>query len=430
MRPDVAAHFPLPELNEYDLQLVAKWWHRPPNDLDRMSLIEGESKNWDLGRLLSARSAEKVAMDFYQNYRETVEDISITQIYENSTSDWKDYDLNVDGHPIDVKNSRQSQNSEDRYTEHCIPSFKYSRTNQEVTISGVFSPYLWPFELLDEPTESHAGAEIQFLGETTRAKQAALKREFGRLVHFESANPAINYFLPPWVFDYPKYVYTERDEALKELRDFPNFAFLRESTFDFKLVPVAIAAGIDLTEILDNGALARWERGFLNQLHKRMRIEKYELSLPFLFLTILEHFLDMVAPSKTVSDFQPDKYRKFLFWEEFDKPLGIYDPLQTVDALIDALSILWATEKGLIRQFCTFRLKSFNILQGKSDPNDRLWTTLIAYCGGRLENGSACGKNPLILGESKLCECRRLICPECGFCCPTCKGETGAWGIH
>ena len=429
MRPDVAARFPLPELNEHDLQLVEKWWHRPPNDLDRMSLIKGKSTNWDLGRLLSARSAEKVAVDFYQNYGKTVEDISITQIDENSKSDWRNYDLNVDGIPIDVKNSRKSQNGKDRYTEHCIPRFKSSRVNQEVTISGVFSHYLWAFELLDEPTEFHEDAEIQFLGETTRAKQEALKKEFGLLGNFESPNSTIDYFLPPWVFDYPEYVYTERDKALKELKDFPNFAFLKGATFKFNLIPVAIAAGIDLAEILDNEALNRWEWSFLNQLRNRM--EKYGLSLPFLFLTILAHFLDMVAPSKTVSDFEPDKYRKFLFSEESDKPLGIYDPLKTVDALIGALSILQTAEDGLIRKFCTFRLKSFNILQGKSDPKDRLWTTLIAYCGGKLpKDGSACGKNPLILGESKLCECRRLICPECDFCCPTCKGETGAWGIH
>ncbi len=69
-------------------------------------------------------------------------------------------------------------------------------------------------------------------------------------------------------------------------------------------------------------------------------------------------------------------------------------------------------------------VSSFNILQGKPDSDEDLWTTLIAYCGGRLEDKSACGKNPLVLGESEHCEYHRLICPACGFCCQTCGDKT------
>ena len=188
------------------------------------------------------------------------------------------------------------------------------------------------------------------------------------------------------------------------------------------------AAGIDLTEILGNEVSDNWEQSFLNQL--RNRIEKYGLSLPFLFLTILEHFLCMATSSKTVSNFEPDGYRRFLFYKEFDKPLGIYDPLKTVDSLIKALNTLWTAENRLIRQFHVFKLKSFNILQAKRNSNEELWTTLIAYCGGRLENGSACGKNPLVLGKSKLCEHAKLICRACGFCCPTCRGEDQAEALE
>ena len=228
------------------------------------------------------------------------------------------------------------------------------------------------------------------------------------VVDFAEPNRSNKYFLPPWVFDYPKYVYTERDKARKELKCFPNLTLLKD---EFNLIPVAIAAGIDLTEILDNKALEHWEWSFLNQL--RNRIEKYGLLLPFLFLTILKHFLYMATLPKTGSDFKPENYRKFFFYEG-NNPLGIYDPLKTIDALIKALGILWIAENGLIRRFCRFRLRSFNILQGKSNPNENSWTTLIAYCGS---SRSVCGKNPLVLGESELCECRRLICPDCGFCC-------------
>ncbi len=414
INPNVETCYPLPKLDERDLQLVGEWCEPSRYNLNRTSLIEDRSKKeWELDRLLSARSAEKVAANFYSLYGKIVEDISITQIDENSKPEWEKYDLNVDGLSIDVKNSRRSQNSPDRYTKHCVPKFKRSRENQDVKIAGVFSPYLSAYELLGEPEPYHKYREIQFLGEITRKKLQELKNEFNDLIDFAEPNPASKYFLPPWVFDYPEYVYTERDKALKELKDFTNLDSLKEGTFGFNLIPVAIAAGIDLTGILDNKALDGWERSFLDRL--RNRIEKYGLSLPFLFLTILEHFLYMTAYSKTVSDFEPSKYRRFLFLS--DKPLGIYDPLKTIDALINALSTLWTAENGLIRTFHVFRLQSFNILQGKSNLNDSSWTTLIAHCGGRLEGGSACGKNPLVLGETKHCESGRLICPNCGFCC-------------
>ena len=127
MNPKIGSRFPLPELDENDIQLVGEWYKPPLSSLDRNFLIENYGENRELGRLLSARSAEKIAMDFYQNqkYVREVEDISITQIKKNNDPDrekWEKYDLNVDGRPIDVKNSRQSPKSKDRYTEHekCI----------------------------------------------------------------------------------------------------------------------------------------------------------------------------------------------------------------------------------------------------------------------------------------------------------------------
>ena len=419
MNPNVRACFPLPELDDEDIQLVSKWCDL--NDLNRTSLVQimkTDSKTArQLCRLLSARFAEKTAMYFYQNQDKTVEDISITQINKNN-SDWCKYDLKVDGYPVDVKNSRQSQKSKDRYTEYCIPRFKSSREGQNVIISGVFSPYIRASKLSEllESTERHKNDKILFLGETTLKKQQILKKEFGSLVHFKNPNPTIDYLLPPWVFDYPEYIYTERDNALKKLKGFSDLALLKDNPY---LIPVAIAAGIDLKKILDKET-DHWEWCFLNQLCTR--IKEYGLSLPFLFLTILDHFRDMATGSKTVSDFEPEDYRKFLFYKGRNNlPLGIYDPLKTIDALIKALGILWTAESESIRKFCEFRLVSFNILQGKSNPNDRLWTTLIAYCGGKIKK-APCGKNPLVLGESELRDkCRKLICPECGFCCEKCE---------
>ena len=429
MNPNVETCFSLPKLDERDLQLAGEWCCPPRYNLDRTSLVKAKRKDSELDRLLSARAAEKVALYFYQHYGKKAKDISIKQIDKSSKSEWEKYDLDVNDKPIDVKNSRQSPKNRDRYTEHYIQKkFRYNKESQDVIIAGVFSPYLWTFELLDKPVEHHQNREVQFLGETTWKKIQVLKNEFKDSVYFEVPNPMGKYLLPPWVFEYPKYVYTERDKTLKELKDFPNLSSLKEATFEFNLIPVCIAAGVDLTQILGSKASEEWEQSFLNQL--RNRVEKDELSLPFLFLTILEHFLCMAASYKTVSDFDPDEYRRFLFYKDSYKPLGIYDPLKTIDALIKALSTLWTAENGLIRKFHLFKLRSFNILQGKSDSNEELWTTLIAYCGGRLENGSACGKNPLVLGESKHCEYRRLICPDCGFCCQKCEAKNKLEQTH
>ena len=321
MNPKISACFPFPELDKDDKQLVERWCQPSRSNLDWKSLMEGKSRDGELGRLLSARSAEKIATDFYRSYGKMVEDISITQLDENNNPDWRDYDLNVDGWHIDVKNSRKSRNSEDRYTEYCIPRFKTGRrTNQEVRIAGVFSPYLWAFELLDKPVDHHQDREIQFLGETTIEKQQALKREFSDddlVVDFAESNRSNKYFLPPWVFDYPEYVYTERDKVRKELKCLSDLILLKDR---FNLIPVAIAVGIDLAEILDKEDLAHWEWSFLNQL--RNRIEKYGLLLPFLFLTILKHFLYMATLPQIGYDFKPEEYRKFFFYED-DNPRAI-----------------------------------------------------------------------------------------------------------
>ena len=55
--------------------------------------------------------------------------------------------------------------------------------------------------------------------------------------------------------------------------------------------------------VLNPDALAHWERTFLYQLCNR--IKNYGLSLPVAFLTVLAHFLDMAASSKSDSNFDP-----------------------------------------------------------------------------------------------------------------------------
>ena len=412
MNPVVKAHYSLPTLTESDIYLVGMWGLEHTSNLDFRSIIENYATDEDLARLLSARSAEKIATEFYRNYGKKVRDISITQTDETAQSDWKSCDLDVDGRPVDVKNSRESQHSKNRYSEYFIPQFKQDRKNQAVTIAGVFSPSLSGRGMLQPPGCSE-DLRVTFLGETNRAQVEKLREEFDSLVEFGTRTPMSGKFLPPWVFEYPDSVYTKRNKALTDFKDFSNIVKSRGLPFWRGLVPVAIASKTEVAGILNHNAMDDWERTFLNQLCNR--IEKYGLSLPFVFLTVLNHFLGMAAYFKSVSDFNPDRYRGFLFYENRNQPLGIYDPLKTIDALIHSLGTLWSAKDGLISTFGTFKLMSFNLLWGKSGESDR-WTTLIAYCGD-------CGKTPLVLGESELCVHRRLICPQCDYCCPHCRED-------
>ena len=111
--------FDQPLLDDQDIRLAIKWGNfNLPQIPSRESLITDFGNNYKLGLLLSARSAEKAAIEFYQAYGFEVEDVSIQQVTNSECPDWKDYDLNVDGDPVDVKNSRRSQHSPNSYTEH------------------------------------------------------------------------------------------------------------------------------------------------------------------------------------------------------------------------------------------------------------------------------------------------------------------------
>ena len=183
LNPNVKARHWLPTLTESDIQLVSMWSQSVHSNLNRQSIIENYGKDWVLGRLLSARSAEKVAAEFYGNYGKTVRDISVTQIEEKPQSDWRIHDVDVEGVPVDVKNSRAYKNRENRYSEYCIPQFKRNRENHEVTIAGVYSPYLWPCEILNL-SEYSREFRILFLGETNQSKLEKLRKEFNCLVEF------------------------------------------------------------------------------------------------------------------------------------------------------------------------------------------------------------------------------------------------------
>jgi hypothetical protein len=168
--------------------------------------------------------------------------------------------------------------------------------------------------------------------------------------------------------------------------------------------------------------LSRAQERFATTLFFRAR--RFGLSLSVIYLTLMEHFLIMLL-SKASENFVATNYAELIFLtKKRDRPLFIYDPLRTVDTLLSTLSTLWETRTSELRRMKVFHLHDLNILWGKSKPSETRWRTVLAYCGGWTEAESGrkpCGTTPLVLGECQSCVCRRLICPNCGYCTDSCK---------
>lgn len=431
MNPDVHDSIVPPLINDNDIELVKKWLNIK-NNINLSNILLYEKKmDWELRRLISARIAEKGAKLFYENYGCNVEDVSITQITINNSTDWKICDLKVYSPftnyniSIDIKNSRRAQNSKERYVDYCIPNFKLDRHDRNVIIAGVLSNYLSLKELV------YNKYDIIFLGETTIDRQKMIKEEFeDNLLKIYIGNPGY-YFLPPWMFDYPSFVYDNRERTINI---FKSYDYLERYLMLYRNInkqpinikPICIAAGIDITQITDYHLFKDdpgWMRDLYTELlNNRQKFKKYGLDLPIVFYTLLKHFLRVISdPQKKYYGFRPIRYQELLIYRN-SMPIGIYDPLNTIKGLIKALDILWVSNHDLIRKFKIFKLVSYNILKG-SFNKDGKWSNLIAYCGGHLSDGSACGKNPLILGDkvggkwTVLCEkCGYLICPICSYC--------------
>lgn len=422
-----------PNLSAQDIQLALKWYKGKSVILQQFSasgkfnqevLIKND--DYELKRVLSARAAEKSVMKFYQSYGYHVEDVSIHEVTSESL-DWWEYDLKINELSLDVKNSRRSKQSPDNYVEHCVPSFKQNRVKQEVAIAGILSPYFRASVILNPDSTQRANQDslILFLGLTNLNKLTEIKNEFEtpNLLEIDLQRPnRKGHFLPAWMFDYPEFLYEKRDNELSKIvkQTVPEYDLWKE--FNLNPIPICTAAGIDIGQLWSSEVLANWEWSFLSAVLDRRK--EHGLSLPYLFLGILKHFLQMVSVNEDIS-YRPTGYKRLVYDSNIDPdyniPLGIYDPLKTIYNLITSLNTLWKAKHGLIRSFRAFKLQGLNILRGRRGQEEQ-WKTLIAYCGGWLPNGPKCGKNPLVLGNCEHCpECGKLICRDCQFCGKTCS---------
>ncbi|NUM46351.1 MAG: hypothetical protein HUU38_16740 [Anaerolineales bacterium] len=435
-----------PELDIKDLEIAIDWAHF--SDTQKSEILAQpqveikaleKKENYKLAQMLSARAAEKAVIEFFQSKVKSCKDISITQLVDNTYQpEYKKYDLLVDGIPYDVKNARRAKDNREQYVQHVVPKFKENSSGQKVQIIGTLSEYLWA-EFVWNHEEASKETDIYVLGEIGKVnlekvgfyfnKSGLLEIEFGKIdLHIEQS------LLPPWIFEFPDFVYTKRRSTLLNISqiDLPSYdqwVIAKDLVPEFRtknVFPLLLAMGIDLTKVWPEANWVQCQIDFLQELY--LAIQSLGAKRPVIYLSILRHFLLMVRNWHTAGDYHPKMYREFVFPQiakgQFlnENPLFLVDPLKIIDALITTLSILWDEAIEEIKQYKIFRLQGLNILQGKR-PNTSAYETILAYCGGNLYDkhghlDGKCGVNPLHLknAHGHCPHCHRLICPICGFC--------------
>ena len=334
-----------------------------------------------------------------------MDDVSRTQLLDGNNGDWEKYDLKVGNDKIDVKNARRKDVKNARrkdvknarrkdlnMTRHFVQS-KFERTEfKDIKICGIVSP--WDME--------GQSRQIEYIGETSIEKinelKEALKKAFkntkvnvdGLLDLKESYGnafyPESNYsrVFPPWIFDYPDYVYCERDKALGDFREMveKDDKVVKEMLKAKQvpgLLPVMVAAGIPVTGDEEQNEKQKVIFTFADKLVNRDK--DYRLSLPIIYLTVLCHFLNMVRNPEPARVMPEDLYNECLFGRDYtkkDRPLGIYDPLSVISGLINVLEKLWKHGKNHILDFNKFELVSFNTLKGVKTHTEKKLLWLIA----------------------------------------------------
>ena len=454
------------EVDSVDLRLAIEWSEEPHRaKLKRAWELSSDVRTFEaalrdhdsqaeLSRTLSARIAEKAVKWFYEtNFRTAkVEDISRKQGEDllkptlAYSKDWTTHDLVVRSGskiiPLDVKNARAnfvpkpeyerrrqvgSAEPTVHYTEHCVPRFKKSRQHRDVVIAGVLSKYRTPLQLLTKHYDSKSTPK--FLGETEITSVERLGTQFNSKILEVDLRASSRFgrgtlFIPPWMFDYPESAYRSRREILDDVHakvaEFPDL--LNEPSAN--LWPLYLASGVLNPALRAVNILEEPWRQFVQQLTTYRISEK--LSLPVLYLTILQHFLFTLAGGQPghlagsespLVRFDPAKYRSFLYiGNALEHPLGIYDPLKTVDSLITSLCALARHNPRELLRFRLFKFKQTGVLTARRNRDDQETTIMFPYCGGE-----KCGREGLVLGAGRTRNCQQcghLICPNpwCRFC--------------
>ncbi len=379
-------------------------------------LLQEAVSNYNACRLLSARVAELSTASFYSELGNNVSDVSMTQI-EKADERWKDFDLLVGVDPLDVKNSRKSFTSPEVYVEHCIPRFKQDRkSGAEVSIVGVLSDYS-----PDAKKIVSGAVDCVILGQINVSEMRQLfvwmRRRFGNFLNLNGLWDTG--FLPGWMFEYPAAQYQQRHSVVLRIDSLLAEIKLTSTLSDVN-IPGWLLTMSSVTSHKDaknrstrrDGMLADIASLSLDVGIKRSSLFVYSMGV------ILEAMLnddDCDAVAQTL--------RELIFVDKsFSHPLDLIDTQKYVVSLIDVLLSVADESRCQGIQFIAFQMSHPAILRGQR--NNGSWMTLVAYCGGWIEDQLRvkCGSSPLFFGSHEVCPaCSKLICNTCGHCESSCS---------
>ena len=362
-------------------------------------------------RMRTARMSEIAAAVIYGELGHSTRDVSITQLTDSD--DWRQYDLLLDRKTrIDVKSARRLAGRPTRYSRHLVPTWKTGADGDDVRISGMLAPYLRAQDWADDSAEALSKAQpFVMLGETDLARLRLLRTEFGNqgLV----ADPGALTWLPPWVFDEP-----ERHRALRlniaraAIEDAPPPHALQR--LGWTGLPRWLAAGVPLPPAWLSALPLATVETYLALL------DDGGPRLPRLFLGALARTLAAALVGGARAELA--RVEQVLIDGDAPRHEVVYDPLNVLGELVTVLrDLLSIPENELaMQQFDGFRFRGQGILRGVRANGEE--ETLLAYCGGDRSPGVQCARPGLVLGRESTCTaCRRLVCPDCGFCSPGCR---------
>ena len=279
-----------------------------------------------------------------------------------------------------------------------------------------------------------ARSQQQILGETSSGRLMAiasqvkeLARELELQLEFEEMTSNWQKGLGAWHLDFDDRQYL--DPTASYLGTFERARRLRQHLGDMPDWAKGLSASRHGPHM--GGRMAeRIMRGWLGSDH---------LSRPRLFLFALLYLIAVAKDGSYVVGETKEELLRLMFVDTSDvglrHPLGLYDPIGTVYAVIETVDKLVSLNRSVLERCSEFRLRGMGILQAKgtlpiggSRASNR-WFTLLAYCGD-------CGRTPLWAGDLEkempyeegndehgftLCEsCRYLKCSDCAFCSYEC----------
>jgi hypothetical protein len=220
------------------------------------------------------------------------------------------------------------------------------------------------------------------------------------------------------MFEYQASWYPQRTSALAAIMDGVVPATTVCRRFGIEPAVAYTAAGIDCVELTSPPA-----HSMVRDLIRR-RVVSHGLRLDTVYLAILEYCLALVQDDRAHA-FDSRIIRHELYLDGNKKrPLLVADEVGAIVALLDSLDVLVNAPE--VRAFRIFGMTGPNIIRGRRSMTDA-WTTLLAYCGGKMGSEGKCRRSPLVLGRQLPCECCcKLVCDRCGYCwdrCPNCESR-------